>query len=481
MNWQDQAMAHLIQTKGHFALDSRTLSPGDVFVALPGQHMDGRDYLATVLALPAILVLAEAGDAERFRVWQQHPAVLWIADLRAQLGELMRRWFHSTARSALTLIGVTGTNGKTSVSQFLAQALSSVAPCAVLGTLGQGLWPQLGTTQNTTLDVLSNHRMLAQFSEHGARHAVLEVSSHALDQGRVDGLAYQVALFTNLSHDHLDYHVTMAAYFAAKRQLFEPQRCAQPIVCVDDAWGQQLAEWRPETITVSSQQGVKAHVVPLQVDLMPAGIAVQWQTPWGPLATQTPVIGHFNVANLGMVIATLGVLGWAATHIAQQVSELTPILGRMQCVNLGARRLAIIDYAHTPAALSQALAAARQHTQGRLYCVFGCGGDRDRAKRAPMGQIAEQLADEVWLTADNSRSESFTDISAAVLLGMADPSRCHVKPDRAQAIQHALLALRAGDSVLIAGKGHEQYQQEQGRRLPFSDFVQVQAFKESGL
>lgn len=481
MSWQAQALGHLKQTGGSFNLDSRTLHPGDVFVALPGQYSDGRDYLAMALNLPATLVLAEAQGAEQYQAWQAHPAVLWVTDLRAQLGALMHRWFDSAARSSMRLLGITGTNGKTSVSQFLAQALSSVAPCGVLGTLGQGVWPQLQRTTHTTLDVLSNHRALAQFAEAGARFAVMEVSSHALDQGRVDGLHFAAALFTNLSHDHLDYHGSMAAYFAAKRQLFELQRCTQPIVCVDDAWGQQLAAWRADAMTVSGRCGQKALVVPLQVDVMPASIAVQWQTPWGPVATKTEIVGAFNVANLALVVAALGWLGWSAHDIARAVSALTPIAGRMQAVVLGEQRLAIVDYAHTPDALKQALAAVRQHTQGRLHCVFGCGGDRDRVKRAPMGQIAELLADEVWLTSDNSRSELFTDISTQILSGMDSPERCHVIADRAQAIQQALQALRPGDNVLIAGKGHEQYQHEQGRYLPFSDLAQVHSFQEGRL
>jgi UDP-N-acetylmuramoyl-L-alanyl-D-glutamate--2,6-diaminopimelate ligase len=481
MSWQDLALAHLSQTSGTLSLDSRSLNSGDVFVALPGQDTDGRHYLAAVLALPSVLVLAEARDAAQFQAWREHPAVLWVADLRSQLSQLLHRWLDTAARRALTLLGVTGTNGKTSVSQFLAQALSSKAPCGVLGTLGQGLWPQLHATTNTTLDVISNHCLLAEFAHQGAQHAVMEVSSHALDQGRVDGLHFAVALFTNLSHDHLDYHGTMADYFAAKRQLFAPERAQQVAICVDDECGQQLAQWRSDALTVSSQAGARAAVAPKQVALLPAGMAVQWHTPWGDLATESALVGEFNVANLGLLIASLGLLGWSPTDIALQVSAVQPVAGRMQCITLPNNRLAIIDYAHTPDALAKALAAARQHTLGRLHCVFGCGGDRDRAKRAPMGQIAESQADVVWLTSDNNRSESFTEISTDVLSGMRQADHVQVIADRAQAIRAALAAMQAGDGVLIAGKGHELFQEEQGQRRPFSDLAQVQSCKETGV
>lgn len=477
MSWQAVAQHHLQQTRGQLTLDSRALHPGDVFVALPGQVTDGRDYLAAALALPSVLVLAEATAAERFAGWREHSAIVWVANLRVQLGAFLRECFGSAARSAMALLGVTGTNGKTSVSHFLAQALSSEAPCGVLGTIGQGLWPHLQDTTNTTLDVISNHRVLADFAAQGARHAVMEVSSHALDQGRVDGLRYQVALFTNLTHDHLDYHGTMSHYFAAKRQLFTTERAEQVAVCIDDDWGQQLATWRADALTVSGTLGAAA-VAPSQLQMMDTGIAADWQTPWGVMSTQTQVLGAFNVANLALVIASLGLLGWSVQRIADQVSKLQPITGRMQCVTLSDQRLAIIDYAHTPDALRQALSAARQHTQGRLHCVFGCGGDRDRAKRAPMGQIAETHADQVWLTSDNNRTELFSKISADVLSGMANTKGVAVIADRAQAIAEAVSALHPGDVVLIAGKGHEQYQEEQGQRVSFSDVAVVQSLQE---
>lgn len=480
MSWQDQAMAHLQQTGGSLSLDSRSLAPGDVFVALPGGLTDGRNFLANAVALANTLVLAEALSAEHYQAWRTHPAIIWVRDLRGQLGSFLKRWFGVTAQRALSLIGVTGTNGKTSVSQFLAQALSAQAPCAVLGTVGQGVWPHLQPTQNTTLDIVSNHRLLAAWADQGAQHAVMEVSSHALDQGRVDGLDFAVALFTNLSHDHLDYHGTMANYFAAKRQLFAPSRAQQAVACIDDAWGQQLVQWRPDTLTVSAHCGAQADIAPRELKLMPTGIAAQWQTPWGPIASETAVVGDFNVANLALVIAALGLMGWSVRDIAQQVSQLQPVAGRMQCVELSGERLAIIDYAHTPEALAKALAAARQHTEGQLHCVFGCGGDRDRSKRAPMGREAETRADVIWLTSDNNRSESFAAISADILSGMNAHASVQVIADRAEAISAAIAAMRPGDAVLIAGKGHETYQEEQGQRRAFSDLAAVQACKESG-
>lgn len=481
MNWQDRVSAHLQQTDGHISLDTRHLHAGDVFIALPGQCSDGRNYLQQALSISTVLVLAEAQHAEHFAQWRDHTAIVWVPELRSQLGSFLQRYYASPERHALQVLGVTGTNGKTSVSHFLAQALSTQATCGVLGTIGQGLWPQLQPTVNTTSDVVHNHQWMAEFAEQGAQFAVMEVSSHALDQGRVDGVKYRIALFTNLSHDHLDYHGSMENYFAAKQQLFTPDRAEQVAVCIDDAWGQQLATVRPDALTVSGECGALAAVAPVRATLRSTGIDAQWQTPWGVIATNSAIVGRFNLANMGLVIASLGLLGWSPAGITQAMSELTPVLGRMQCVTLANQRLVIIDYAHTPDALAKALCAAREHTQGQLFCVFGCGGDRDRAKRAPMGHIAETWADGVWLTSDNNRSEPFADISAEVLAGVRRPEWVSIVSNRAEAIAQALSAMQPGDVTLIAGKGHEQYQEERGERYPFSDLAVVQSLQEVSL
>ncbi|MCH8551330.1 MAG: UDP-N-acetylmuramoyl-L-alanyl-D-glutamate--2,6-diaminopimelate ligase [Natronospirillum sp.] len=479
-DWLRTALEHLQQTGGEAVLDSRLVRPGDVFVALPGAAVDGRDFIQQVLGQPRVLVIAEQADAQHASQAQLpvtpdsgNERVLWVTDLRQRLGQLAEALYAVNER-ALSLVGVTGTNGKTSISHYVAQALSTKGRCGLIGTLGVGLWPDLEGGLNTTPDVLTNHRLLADWSDQQADWAVMEVSSHALDQGRVDGLRFRVALFTHLSRDHLDYHGDMEQYFAAKQKLFDPARSQRAVICTDDRWGLRLAQGRKDSLRVSGRIGGTASVVPNHIRRRPEGLLVHWVTPWGPLQTDTRLIGDFNVANLAVTIGALGMLGLTGKMIQAALADVQPVSGRMQPVPLPNGAVVIIDYAHTPDALEKALRASRHHTEGELHCVFGCGGDRDRGKRPQMAAAAAAEADRLWLTSDNNRSESFASIVGDMRPGLTTDVPFEVIADRTAAIHAAIAATKAGDVIVVAGKGHENYQEDQGVRRPYSDFGAVQ-------
>ncbi|TGG92722.1 UDP-N-acetylmuramoyl-L-alanyl-D-glutamate--2,6-diaminopimelate ligase [Natronospirillum operosum] len=483
-DWLRQVLEHLRRTGGDAVLDSRRVRPGDVFIALPGAAIDGRDFIQQVMGQADVLVVAECIDAGQAMQKQMPVApesterLLWVEDLRPQLGQLAEAIYAVNERG-LAVIGVTGTNGKTSISHYLAQALGQAGRCGVIGTLGTGLWPDLEDSLNTTPDVLTNHRLLADWSEQGAQWAVMEVSSHALDQGRVDGLRFRLALFTHLSRDHLDYHGDMDHYFAAKQKLFDLGRSQRAVICTDDRWGQRLAQGRRDALRVSGRIGGTASVVPNHIQRRPQGLLIHWVTPWGPLETDTALVGDFNIANLAVTIGALGLLGLNSRDIRDRLQALRPVAGRMQPVPLPNGVVAIIDYAHTPDALEKALRAARHHTRGRLHCVFGCGGDRDRGKRPLMAAAAAAEADCLWITSDNNRSEPFARIVTDMRPGIPDGMALEVIESRADAIRQAIAGAAAGDVILVAGKGHENYQEEQGVRHPYSDLGAVQSAREA--
>ncbi len=474
-DWLTRVSDHLLRTGGTVQLDSRAVRAGDVFIALPGHQVDGRDFIRQVLGQADVLVVAELTDNEESDGTQ----LVWVDNLRHRLGQLAEALF-AVNESALTLIGVTGTNGKTSVSHFLAQALSTESGCGVIGTLGYGLWPNLQEGVNTTPDVIANHRLLATWAQVSVAYAVMEVSSHALVQGRVDGLRFRIGLFTQLTRDHLDYHDSMEDYFLAKARLFDRARSQDAVICVDDSWGRRLAEERADALTVSGRIGGAADVVPMAIDRHLHGLTVNWQSPWGSLTTEAPLIGTFNVANLALVLAVLGRLGWSSDRIESAMNRLQPVAGRMQPVPLANGALCIVDYAHTPDALEKALVAARHHTAGSLSCVFGCGGDRDRGKRPLMAAVAAERADRVWITSDNNRNEAFAGIVGDMRPGIPDQASVEVVEDRSEAIRSAIAASRAGDVIVLAGKGHERYQETRGKRIPYSELDAIRNAEEAG-
>jgi UDP-N-acetylmuramoyl-L-alanyl-D-glutamate--2,6-diaminopimelate ligase len=465
----DQLAAHGVAAAGLCA-DSRAVRPGDVFVAMPGQRSDGRAFVGDAVARGAAAVLYEPGVALAANV-----PVLPVPGLAARAGELAHLVYGRPSEQ-LWMAGVTGTNGKTSVSQWIAQAMGLFeCPCAVIGTLGNGFPGQLVESPNTTPDAITLHRALAGFVEQGAVACAIEVSSIGLDQQRVAGVNFDVAVLTNLTRDHLEYHGDMAAYGAAKERLFAWPGLGAAVVNLDDPFGERLAKSlarRVRTIgyTLADRQGGDRTLAARDLSMSGAGLSFTLDG----VRIAAPVVGRFNAANLLAVIGALLAGDESLADIAAVLPRIAPPPGRMQTVGGVGGPLVVIDYAHTPDALEKVLGVLRETAAargGKLICVFGCGGERDPGKRPQMGALAETLADRVWLTSDNPRGEQPQAIIDAILAGMRKPPT--VEPDRAAAIRGAVAGAAGADVVLVAGKGHEPYQEIAGRRLPFSDLEQV--------
>ncbi|HET9735061.1 MAG TPA: UDP-N-acetylmuramoyl-L-alanyl-D-glutamate--2,6-diaminopimelate ligase [Burkholderiales bacterium] len=460
------------------ASDSRRCAPGVAFFAYPGAAADGRAHIPDAIRRGAAGVLWEAEGFAWRDEWRLPNAP--VQGLKAQAG-LLAHAFYGRPSEALWTCGVTGTNGKTSCSQWIAAALGGAgAKCGVLGTLGAGFPGALVDAGNTTPDALELHRTLAAMRREGAVAAAMEVSSHGLDQGRVNGVAFDCALFTNLTHDHLEYHGSMQAYAAAKARLFENEALACAVLNLDDAFGVQLAaRLRARGVRTIGYSLSTGGVAPGSVDeyIAAARIAperLELATSWGAAQTAFQPLGRFNVANALGVLGCLVAYGLPFAQALAALAALPPVPGRMQRV--GDAPLTVVDYAHSPDALEKVLQALRPVAQargGRLALVFGAGGDRDRSKRAPMGAAASRLADRIVLTSDNPRSEDPRAILRDIEAGISAPHE--VEPDRARAIALAIAAATDADVVLIAGKGHESYQETAGRREPFSDAQVAQA------
>lgn len=465
----------------HLTLDSREVRPGSLFLAVPGLRHDGREHIAAAVRAGAVAVAYESADGFRVDDLEQNASgavMLPVSGLAARISEIAGSFYQEPSRD-LGVIGVTGTNGKTSVTQMLAQALSTMGkPCGVIGTLGSGFLGQLVDHGMTTPDAISVQRQLAQLRDQNAGWVCMEVSSHALDQGRVASLEFDLAVFTNLSRDHLDYHGDMAQYGAAKAKLFDrPLQAA--IINIDDSFGRELLERSPSRCFAYSLHDAKADLYCSDIEYTSTGISAALHTGRRHAQLQSSLLGEFNLANLLAVIATLLVLEVRLDRAVALAAELTPPTGRMQRLGGGERPLVVIDYAHTPDALEKALAALRAHAQGRLTCVFGCGGDRDKGKRPLMGRVAEQHADQVVVTDDNPRTESSAVIIEQILAGMQRADSVVVTASRAEAIRNSIMQAAAGDLILLAGKGHETYQEIDGVRHPFSDIEHAaQALRE---
>ena len=452
------------------SLDSRSITRGDAFVALQGTREHGIAFAPSALTHGAAIVLAEtAPDATTAAIAGD---VLWVDELRGKLGAIAAR-FYAYPSLNLRISGVTGTNGKTSVVQLIAQAMTILGRrTATIGTLGAGLHGSLISGERTTPDAISQQRLLAAFVEAGATDVAMEVSSHALDQGRVDGVSFAIAVFTNLSRDHLDYHGDMAAYAAAKQRLFEVPGLKAAIINVDDPFGRQLVTSVSTGAQVLrySERLVDAEIRAADIETHANGLRFLLHTPWGERRLASKLLGRFNVANLLAVVGSLGALGHSFDEICRVIPRLDPVHGRMSRLGGDAGQpLVVVDYAHTPDALEQALASLRAHCAGSLICVFGCGGERDIGKRPQMAEIAERLADKVIVTDDNPRGENGDAIVAAIMKGFATPNDIVVERDRGRAILRAICDSRDGDIVLVAGKGHEPYQEVGGVRHAFDD------------
>jgi UDP-N-acetylmuramoyl-L-alanyl-D-glutamate--2,6-diaminopimelate ligase len=467
-------------------LDSHAATPGALFLACRGRTHHGLEFAPDAVARGARAVLYEPGAAARVPPQLTRSAyVAAVPELSARAGVIADRFFGEPSRR-LTVAGITGTNGKTTCAWLLAQALQRCRrPAGYVGTLGVGVPPEITATRHTTPDAVTVHRLLAELEAAGAACVSMEVSSHALDQGRVNGVRFHTAAFTNLTRDHLDYHGTMEAYGAAKARLFGWPGLTCRIVNVDDPFGAALAAAPADArliVTARTTQG--SALVPPGAQFVRArrvraealGLAIDVESSFGSVELPVRLVGEFNVDNALTVLAVLLAFGFPLRDAAQALSRVRAASGRMEMFGgRGRSPLAIVDYAHTPDALANALRAARLHCRGQLRVVFGCGGDRDVGKRPLMGQVAAELADDIVLTDDNPRSEDPQRIVADILAGVTPGAPLVIEHDRALAIRMALERSAPDDVVLIAGKGHEDYQIMGEERRAFRDQAIVTA------
>ncbi|MFM8526276.1 MAG: UDP-N-acetylmuramoyl-L-alanyl-D-glutamate--2,6-diaminopimelate ligase [Cyanobacteriota bacterium] len=463
--------------------DSRRVGPGTLFIGLPGTRLDGGSFWRQALADGAVAAVIGA------QAWAQDPpgpedAVLLVQEAPARWAGRLAAAFWAEPSLRLPLIGVTGTNGKTTTTHLIEHLSNACGrPAALFGTL-VNRWPgQSVTARHTTAFADQLQADLALAAESGAQLAAMEVSSHALEQERVAGCRFATAVFTNLTQDHLDYHPSMEAYFEAKARLFtDPLLGGDAVINIDDPWGARLADrlihsgdhrcWRSSL----DQQSAELRLENLRFSA--AGVEGRLVTPMGAGTFRSPLVGRFNLMNLLQAVGALALQGLPVPLLLEAIPSFQGVPGRMERIQVGTDRSAIpaviVDYAHTPDGLENALAACRPFTSGQLICVFGCGGDRDRSKRPLMGAIAARLADQVVVTSDNPRTEDPAAILADVVAGIPADQTPVVEGDRAVAIRRAIEAARPEDLVLIAGKGHEDYQILGTVKVPFDDRVEAE-------
>jgi UDP-N-acetylmuramoyl-L-alanyl-D-glutamate--2,6-diaminopimelate ligase len=475
-------------------LDSRTISSGEVFVALVGAKVDGRQFIAKAIELGAAAILVEADKQWHGIDWIGDVPVIAIEKLAQNVSEIAG-CFYSHPSQYCRLIGVTGTNGKTTCTLLIAQLAASLAKqekntAGVVGTLGFGILDAnslaplaqqisaVHSTGLTTPDPISLQKILADLVAQKAATIAIEVSSHSLVLGRVAALQFDTAIFTNLTQDHLDFHGDLASYGKAKAQLLNQANLKHAIVNFDDSWAKSLLQKIPKSVSAISFSinDSAADIYLTELQLTATGATAQLHSPWGNAELVSPFIGKFNLSNLLGVIAAMCVGGIDFKTVLNLVPQLQAAPGRMQSVVLDDSQQdvqVVVDYAHTPDALENTLRAIREHTQTRVWSVFGCGGDRDRTKRPLMGRIAEKYSDYLIITNDNPRGEEPSAIAADIIRGLHNANGCLVIADRAQAIDFAVQQAKSGDLVLIAGKGHEESQIFAEQTLSFSDVKQA--------
>ena len=465
--WSDLGLTAPIRV----VIDSRQLHAGDVFLACPGEYTDGRDFIQAAIHAGAAAVIWDT-DGDFGWTFGDTPN-LGIGQLRQYMGVIAADALNHPGQH-LDIIGVTGTNGKTSITQWLAQALDQLGqPCGIMGTVGNGFWGKLQESSHTTLDAWSVEQWLHQFVQQGAKAVAMEVSSHGLDQYRVNGVPFTSAIFTNLTRDHLDYHGSMEAYGACKARLFFWQGLQHAIINVDDVFGQQLAnDVKQEGSAQVYAYGFDDSADVCILDYQPSldGTRIRMRTPWGEAQIHTQLIGRFNAQNLAACVALLGAQGHELAAVCDALAHIKPATGRMDGIRVVGKPLVVVDYAHTPDALEKAVSTLHDLKQAdsKVWCVFGCGGNRDKGKRPLMGAAAAAHADVVVVTSDNPRLEEPQSIIDDVL--PAVPHAAYVDSDRAAAIAYAVSHAAANDIILIAGKGHETYQDIGGHKNHFSDF-----------
>ena len=462
-------------------LDSRKIQPGDLFLALKGTHLDGRQFIQDAISKGVTAILVDSDQSADEVTLTSSVPIIPIRNLR-NLVAVFAAHFYGDPAKKLRIIGVTGTNGKTSCTHFFAQLLQlNHKKCGLIGTLGSGFYGALTDTGLTTPDAVTLQATLQEFLSLGAEAVAMEVSSHSIDQGRVNHIDFDIGIFTNLTQDHLDYHGDMETYAAVKQRFFTEMPMKHAIINIDDAYGRR---WIP---TLDSSHSPLVYSVSVPVNLSASipcvyaeniqlslhGMIAQIHSPWGTATITLPLIGQFNLSNVLAVLAAACIYGISFDDVIGQLSQLKSVPGRMQMLGGKSNPLAVVDYAHTPDALEKVLQALRAHTSGKLICVFGCGGDRDHGKRPIMAKIAEQWADKVIVTNDNPRTESPEEIAAQIMQGFSRPELVSVELDRSKAIEKSIQCATAKDCILIAGKGAERYQQIGAEKFPFDDVEQV--------
>lgn len=469
-DWDITSLDRLGVPVNRVETDSRRLLQGDIFLAYPGMNFDSRQLIAEALQRGAAAVLWDPADRFEWHPTWECPN-LAVPQLRDYAG-IIASYVYKYPSQQMKVIGTTGTNGKTSISHWLAQAFTLLEKkTALIGTIGNGVYGTvLSEATHTTPEAVPLQQKLVEYLQQGVTTVTMEVSSHALDQGRVNGVAFSTAIFTNLTRDHLDYHRTMEAYGATKALLFDWENLQHCIINTDDKFGASLADTLDKNSSTLIRYGLTGgDIYPLSVEASLQGLVMSVSTPWGTTEIHSSLLGHFNALNLLACLGALCVNGVPLSHAAQLLGKIQPACGRMQCLGGKQEPLVIVDYAHTPDALEKALTTLKAlRTAGsRLICVFGCGGERDLGKRPLMGKVAERLADVVVVTSDNPRAEDPDAIIAQIITGLNQPVYCEV--DRERAICWAVNQANAEDMVLIAGKGHEEYQEVLGKKRPFSD------------
>jgi UDP-N-acetylmuramoyl-L-alanyl-D-glutamate--2,6-diaminopimelate ligase len=474
-------------------LDSRDVAIHKGFIALGGHDLDGRDFIPQAVSLGAKVILAQSDEAEMHghMDMREQSLIIYFYQLPQLLSALAAAFYHNPAEK-MDVVAVTGTNGKTSTVQLTSQLANLLGQkAASIGTLGAGVYKHqdgqqgLDSNINTTPDAISMQRMIADFARQDIAQVALEASSHALVQHRIAALKCDVAVFTNFSRDHLDYHGTMSVYAQAKRSLLQQPGLSHAVINADDKehknWLAAMPsgvvpvlfglKFPPDNLDAQQLFCIAENIVYLK-----DGCRFLLNSSWGQWDLQVSLLGQFNVSNVLAAIAVQLCLGRTVQQIAELASQLSPVPGRMELFAAPGQATLVVDYAHTPDALGQALIALRHHCQGQLWCVFGCGGDRDTGKRSLMGEIAENHADRVIITNDNNRNEEPMNIAGEILAGCLNPELIMVELDRRKAIQVAHAQAQAGDIILVAGKGHEDYQIIGAETVPYDEraFVKQQ-------
>ena len=462
------------------ALDNRKVKAGYLFFACKGISVHGKKFIGKAIASGAVAIVLESDSAaEALSMSKQYADIPVIAvdGLSQQLGSIAAKYYGDPS-SDMTVVGITGTNGKTSCTHLLAQCLNDEKNiCGVLGTLGAGVWGDVQAISHTTPDAIEVQQWLSLMQQKNAAVVAMEVSSHGLDQGRVNACQFDVAVFTNLTRDHLDYHGDITSYGNSKLKLFTRPELTKVVVNLDDPYSYTIIDKLAQNVTVvgitakqvSEIDGVSI-IHASNITLSKHGLSFNVQSPWGGARLESTLFGEFNVSNLLTVLAVALLLGESLERVLEKIKTAKAPAGRLETFSAETMPLVVVDYAHTPDALVKVLQTLKQHTKGKLFVLFGCGGDRDQGKRAEMGALAEQIADVIYVTDDNPRTERSSDIIDDILKGIKNPNSVIVDANRASAIKNIISAANSQDDVvLIAGKGHEDYQIIGDKRFDFSD------------